>query len=335
MPVWAWSLNNIPVEDYSLGTHLYDQVANPFFGQSQTFNSQPTVQLSQLLGLSPQYSAVTPGQATWGRSLANFLNLQIQSRSYHGLTLLASYSIRKTLTNTWGKDIQHTGPFFCCSLQNPHNLMEAYGVAGYEMPQTLLLNYSYELPFGRGRQFMSNGTSFGYKVLNQVIGGWNLAGVTTWNPKGTPVLVPQVPGGQTAPGVALRESLAPGVKVVQSTNYSSALVDASGNFINQNPTLVLNANAFVRTPDFGIGNSPLIFPNVRNPGSFFTDATLLKKFPLSAEGSRYFEIRLEAQNIFNHANFNQIDNNMNDATFGGILGKTGQRIMQVGARFFF
>ena len=74
---------------------------------------------------------------------------------------------------------------------------------------------------------------------------------------------------------------------------------------------------------------------MRNPGSFFTDATLLKKFPLSAEGARYFELRLEAQNIFNHANFNQIDNNMNDATFGGILGKSGQRIMQIGVRFFF
>ena len=335
MPVWGWSLNNIPLADYSLGQSLYSQVPNPFYGQSQTFNSQPTVQLSQLLGLSPQYSSVTPGQATWGRSMSNFLNFQIQSRGYHGLTLLASYSIRKTLTNTWGKDIQHTGPFFCCSLQNPHNLMEAYGVAGYEMPQTLLLNYSYELPFGHGRQFMSHGDSFGSKVLDQLIGGWNVAGVSTWNPKGTPVLVPQVPGGQTAPGAALRESLAPGVKVVQSKNYSSALVDASGNFINSNPNLVLNTKAFVRTPDFGFSNAPFIFPNVRNPGSFFTDATLLKKFPLSAEGSRYFEIRLEAQNIFNHANYNQMDNNMSNATFGGILGKTGQRIMQVGARLFF
>jgi hypothetical protein len=112
-------------------------------------------------------------------------------------------------------------------------------------------------------------------------------------------------------------------------------VDASGNFINQNPNLVLNPGAFVRTPDFGFSNAPFVFPNVRNPGGFFTDATLLKKFPFSAEGARYFEIRLEAQNVFNHANFNQIDNNMNNATFGGVLGKTGQRIMQVGARLFF
>jgi hypothetical protein len=146
--------------------------------------------------------------------------------------------------------------------------------------------------------------------------------------------MPTVPGGQTAPGAALRESLAPGVKVVKTTNYSSALMDANGNFINQNQSL-LNTSAFVRTPDFGLSNAPFVFPNVRNPGSFFTDLTLLKKFPISAEGSRYFEIRLEAQNIFNHANFNQIDNNMSDATFGGVKGKTGQRIMQVGARLFF
>lgn len=335
MPVWGWSLNNIPLQYYSLGQSLYSQVPNPFYGQSQTFASEPTVQLSQLLGLSPQYSGVSPGQATWGRSFADFLNLQIQSRGYHGLTLLASYNIRKTLTNTWGKDIQHSGPAGGGLLQNPHNLMEAYGLAGYEMPSTLLLNYSYELPFGRGRQFMGSGDGVGYKVLNQVIGGWNLAGVTTWNPKGTPLLVPDVETGQTVPGAALRYSLAPGVKVVQSKNYSNALVSATGNFINANPNLVLNSSAFVATPNFGLSNAPFVFPNVRNPGSFFTDATLLKKFPLSAEGSRYFELRLEAQNIFNHANFNNIDNNPNDATFGGVLGKTGQRIMQIGARLFF
>ena len=335
MPLWGWSLNNVPVQDYSLGQSLYSQVPNPFYNQSQTFASEPTVQLSQLLGLSPQYSSVTPGQATWGRSFANFLNLQMQSRGYHGLTLLASYNIRKTLTNTWGKDIQHSGPAGSGYLQNPHNIMEAYGVAGYESPQTLLLNYSYALPFGRGREFLNGGGAFGNKVLNQVVGGWNVAGVTTWIPKGTPVLVPDVQTGQTAPGAALRYSLAPGVDVVKSKNYSSALVSASGHFISANPNLVLNSSAFVPTPNFTLSTAPFIFPNVRNPGGFFTDATLLKQFHFSENDARYFEIRLEAQNIFNHANFNDIDNNPNDATFGGVLGKTGQRIMQVGARLFF
>ncbi len=268
--------------------------------------------------------------------MANFLNLQIQNRGYHGLTLLASYNIRKTLTNSWGKDIQHGGPAGSGWLQNPHNLMEAYGVAGYEMPQTLLLNYSYELPFGHGRQFMSNGEGLGYKLLDEVVGGWNIAGVSTWNPKGTPLLLPDVSGGVTAPGAALRYSLAPGVKVEQSKNYSAALANPNlGTFLSRNPQPILNRSAFVATQPFTFSNTPFVFPNLRNPGAFYTDATLLKKFPFSAEGTRYFELRLEAQNIFNHANFNYIDNNPTDATFGAVMGKTGQRIMQVGARIFF
>lgn len=355
MPVWGWSLNNVPLQYYSLaaqyeasnpGSNVFTvPVPNPFFGLSQTFSSEPTVPLGQLLGLSPQYAATTPGQATWGRSFSNFLNLQIQSRGYHGLTLLASYNIRKTLTNTWGKDIQHGGPAGSGFLQDPHNLMEAYGVAGYELPQTVLLNYSYELPFGHSRQFMSHGSGAGYKILDQVIGGWNVAGITTWNPKGTPVLVPQVPGALAAPGAVVRYSVAPGVKVKASSDYSAALVDpSSGQFFNAGPTRVLKQGAFVTTPDFTLSNSPFIFPNLRNPGAFFTDASLLKKFPIANDGATYLELRLEAQNVFNHANFNEIDNNPSSPTFGGILGKGGcspqipcqnPRTMQIGLRVFF
>lgn len=154
--------------------------------------------------------------------------------------------------------------------------------------------------------------------------------------------MPDVSGGVTAPGATLRYSLAPGTKVVQSTNYSAALANPNtGAFLGNSPKLVLNAAAFVTTQPFTLSNAPFVFPNVRNPGSFFTDATLLKKFPFSADGTRYFELRLEAQNVFNHANFNNIDNNPTDATFGAVLGKGGfpgqltQRIMQVGVRFFF
>ena len=79
--------------------------------------------------------------------------------------------------------------------------MEAYGLATYEVPRTLLLNYSYELPLGRGRQFMNSNNSFGKKLLNGVVGGWNIAGVSTWSPTGPPVLTPQVsihPDGSSA-----------------------------------------------------------------------------------------------------------------------------------------
>ena len=334
--VFNWSLNNVPTGFYQLGTHLNDQVPNPFYGQSETFASQPTVSLSQLLALSPQYAgttSTTPGQATWGKSFSNFGNIQIQSRNYHGLELLASYAIRKTLSNTASTDI-HVYGATAGLLQNPHNLMEGYGVALYEMPQTMKVNYSYDFPFGRGREWMNHPDGVGGAVVDAIAGGWSLAGISTWNPKGTPVTLPTVDGGNTAPGAALRWSLA-GSNVKRSgANYESALV-INGTFANTANQGVLNASAFTRTPDYTFSNAPVMFPNLRNPGSFYTDASILKKFFLSDNTARYFELRIEALNILNHPVFGNIINDPDSNVFGGINGKIGQRVMQAGARLFF
>jgi|HubBroStandDraft_6_1064221.scaffolds.fasta_scaffold08178_3 hypothetical protein len=334
--VWNWSLNNVPLNYYQLGTHLSDQVPNPFYGQSQTFSAQPTVSLSQLLGMSPQYAgntSTTPGQATWGRSFANYANFQVQSRSYHGLELLAAYSIRKTLTNTSSTDIHIFGAT-AGALQNPHNLMEGYGVAAYELPATLKLNYSYDLPFGRGRTWGTAPHGVGERVLDTVAGGWSLAGISTWSPHGTPVQVPGVDGGNQAPGAALRWSFANKSYKRSGASYDNALV-VNGAYVNASGQGVLNATAFERTPDFSFANSPVFFSNLRNPGVFTTDASILKRFYLSDNKARYLEARLEALNILNHPVFGNIIADPDSPTFGGINGKTGQRVMQLGVRFFF
>ena len=142
----------------------------------------------------------SPGQASWGKSFSNFANFQIQTRSYNGLTFLASYAIRKTLTNTGGKDIQHAGTTNQNLLQNPHNLMEGYGLATYEKPQTVKFNFSYDLPVGRGRTFLGAPNGRGGHVLDAAVGGWAVAAITVWDPKGVPLLFPDVSGGVTAPG---------------------------------------------------------------------------------------------------------------------------------------
>lgn len=334
--VWGWSLNNVPTDYYQLGTHLNDQVPNPFYGQSQSFAAEPTVSLSQLLGLSPQYggtNSTTPGQATWGKSFSNFANFQIQSRGYHGLELLASYAIRKTLTNTSSTDI-HQSSTVSGGLQNPHNLMEGYGVASYEFPQTLKLNYSYALPIGRGRQWMNNLDGVSGRLIDSVVGGWSLAGISTWYPKGTPVTVPDVDGGNQAPGASLRWSFANKDFKRSGAKYSDALV-VNGAFVNNSGPGVLNATSFTRTPDYTFANSPVLFSNLRNPGAFYTDGSILKDFYLGENKSRYFEARIEALNIFNHPNFGYIFADPDSPVFGGINGKTGQRVMQAGVRFFF
>jgi hypothetical protein len=334
--VFNWSLNNTPTAFYQLGTHLNDQVPNPFYGQSQTFASQPTVSLFQLLALSPQYAgatSTTPGQATWGKSFSNFANVQIQSRNYHGLALLASYAIRKTLSDTASTDI-HVYGATAGLLQNPHNLMEGYGVALYEKPQTLKFNYNYDLPFGRGRQFMNRPDGVGGYLLDAVAGGWAFAGISTWDPKGTPVLLPSVDGGSTAPGAALRWGLANHSYRKSGSSYGNALV-ANGSFVSGTAQGILNASSFTATPNYTFSNAPVMFANLRNPGDFYTDASILKKYYFGDNQARYAEVRVEAQNIFNHPVFGNIINDPDSPVFGGINGKTGQRVMQIGFRYFF
>jgi hypothetical protein len=334
--VFGWSLNNVPLQYYSLGDHLNDQVPNPFYGQSLTFSAEPTASLAQLLALSPQYAgtnSTTPGQATWGKSFSNYANFQVQSRNYHGLELLAAYSIRKTLTNTSSTDI-HVFGSTAGMLQNPHNLMEAYSVATYEMPQTLKLNYSYDLPVGRGRMLLSAPSGFGEHLVDAVAGGWTLAGISSWSPKGTPVPVPTVDGGNQVPGAVLRWSFNNKDFRKSGVSYRDALV-VNGQFVNSGGTGILNASSFQRTPDYSLANSPVYFANLRNPGMFTTDASILKQFYLSDNRSRYFEARLEALNILNHPVFGNVIADPDSPVFGGINGKTGQRIMQVGVRFFF
>jgi hypothetical protein len=69
---------------------------------------------------------------------------------------------------------------------------------------------------------------------------------------------------------------------------------------------------------------------------FLHGCDFMKQFLIAKEVATYFELRMEAQNVFNHADYNTIDNNPNDPTFGGILGKQQYpRVMQVGERIFF
>jgi Carboxypeptidase regulatory-like domain len=333
----VYKYTNLDPKYYSLGSKLREPVPNPFLGQSQTFQGQDTVPLHQLLSSAPHYTGAGPGFLSEGRSFSNFVNFQIQARSYHGLSFLGSYTIRKTLVNNVGKDPRQRGlPGGGRVFQNPNDLDEMYGVALYEIPQNLLLNYYYELPVGRGKKWMGNPQSWGAKIADGVLGGWGFAGVTNYWPKGTPLLGPGVSGGVTAPGAGIRWSVNGNGYKNENVDYQRALV-VQGRFTDSSPSGagVFNRSAFVRTPNYSFGNIPLAFPDLRTPGGMTTDATLLKNFYFSDNKQRYLNVRMEALNFFNHPLFGSVNRNPDSPTFGGINGKTGSRVMQIGLRIFF
>jgi hypothetical protein len=66
------------------------------------------------------------------------------------------------------------------------------------------------------------------------------------------------------------------------------------------------------------------------------DVALLKRIRLTE--SKSFQLRLEAFNLFNHAQFfgpQAVDGNIDSSTFGGVISAAPPRLVQVGAKFNF
>ena len=326
-----YQYTNIDPQYYSLGPDLLKPVPNPFFGKSKNFNLQETLPLYRLLAPMPHFTSAGPAYLTSGRINSTFLNFKLQTRQFEGLMLDASYAFRRTRTNGGTRDMRRMRNFFGRSLHNPQDLDELYGPALHESPHTFLFNYIYDVPVGRGRRFLSSPSTTGAKIVNAIIGGWAVAGVSTFWPQGTPLRVPTVSGAVTAPNAAVRWSADGGYKN-SSRNDSSALV-VQGAFTGGNPQGAFDRSAYVRTPDYTFGNLPYIYPDVRNPGRFETDATIMKDFHVTEDV--YFNLRLEALNFFNHANYGSLITDPDSPVFGGVDGKHGNRIMQLGLRLFF
>ncbi|MCI0356131.1 MAG: hypothetical protein L0099_14000, partial [Acidobacteria bacterium] len=87
----------------------------------------------------------------------------------------------------------------------------------------------------------------------------------------------------------------------------------------------------------GGGTNRNTFGNLRRnavfaPGFWSADAALLKNFRIE---SRSAQFRFEAFNVFNHANLGGPNLNFQDPNFGRIFGKFGNRLVQLGLKFYF
>jgi len=108
------------------------------------------------------------------------LEFTISQRAFHGVQLLANYTWSKCLSNSLGYFGQfgdeegigvsqtNGGYFF---FQNAYNQKADYGRCINDIGSSLNGYMIYDLPFGRGKRFVGNANG----VLNQIIGGWNLA----------------------------------------------------------------------------------------------------------------------------------------------------------------
>ncbi len=119
-----------------------------------------------------QYGGI--GAGTFGsNSNYNGVLARVRKKESHGLTFDASY--------THGLVFDDNSAFFgsdtdAGSYADTRNRKAEYGPAAFDIRHRIAVTYIYELPFGRGKWV-------GHDVpgwADQIIGGWQLAGVTTW-----------------------------------------------------------------------------------------------------------------------------------------------------------
>jgi len=311
-----------------LGDKLNVPVSNPFFGQvpANTGNGGRTYQFGRVFTLNPLWNEIWVHGTSIGRSNYHTVYFQAEHRFGRGFTFLANYTVSKLLNDTGSLDGQNTqGPGGQGYPQAGLPLSDIYGIATSDIAQKFLFNYSWEVPFGRGKRFLGNPDSMAAKAFNHVAGGWRVAGTTTFH-TGFPVMIWTPSGGVGGLGsnwynighsrTSRPRLVSPRVAYDNQVGGKQALEGAAGFRHYFNP------DAFRLVQNFEIGDVGSTLPDMRSPGFTQWDLSLLKSFPLGRE-TRSLQFRMEAQNLLNTMNPDVPNGAITQRTFGIITGQRG------------
>jgi len=176
---------------------------------------------------------------------------------------------------------------------------------------------TYELPFGRGKQFLGGANHW----LDLAVGGWRFNNVMIIQ-DGAPLPISQTTNANSAFGNSMtRPSLVAGVNPCYSGSPQGRL------------NKYYNPAAFTSTTAGNYGNSPRTL-NCYGPGYTNFDLSLNKNFHLTERFNA--EFRAEALNAFNTPQFNGPNLASDSSTAGKITGTLGfPRLVQLGGRLTF
>jgi hypothetical protein len=309
-------IDQIPTADLSLGlAALNKQVTNPFYGTIPYGTlSLPTIAEGQLLRPYPQYTGVTEANLGDQDYIYHSLQIQAQKRFRQGGTILASYTWSKNIGNFessagWLEASQLAG------VQNNNNLQAERAVSGFDVPHRLLVSYSYDLPFGKGRQFFSGVSG----VSDKLISGWGINGITTLQ-EGFPLTLNTSSNPLSAYGVGtLRPDYVGGCNISESGSAQQKL----NNWFN--------AGCFTQPPDASLGNLGRTVTAARMAGIANYDFSVFKGFAVTERINLQF--RTEFFNIFNRVQFGPPGETLGTAQFGVVSSTLGTpRLVQFSLR---
>jgi Carboxypeptidase regulatory-like domain/TonB dependent receptor len=255
----------------------------------------------------PQYGPFAAIQNR-GNSTYNSLQLKVEKRYSTGLSFLSAFTYSKAINDL---------PEMCCNYPYPQNswdLRAEKGLADFDQRFRWVTSFDYELPFGRGRRYLTSN-----RALDLAFGGWHVGGIYALTS-----------GFPFSPFLSYDPSNTGDQGVVRADRI------ANGNFPSgqRDPSLWFDINAFPLPAQYTFGNSGR---NVLiGPGVNLFDGSVRKEFAITE--TQRLEFRAEFFNMFNHPNFSQPDNFIDDGPgAAGVVTSTAipNRQIQFGLKYLF
>jgi hypothetical protein len=282
------------VEEFAPGQTSLHGVAVPYAGWVEQMKACPP-SLAQALLPFPQYCGNIFGiNENVGNSTYHSLQLKAEKQFSNGLWFLSAYTFSKMLTNADSHQPFSLGV-------SPFEQKRTKGFAFNDVPHTFSLATIYDLPFGRGRRWLSGGG-----VINHIVGGWKMSNILRFS-SGTPFAFGSsfcnVPGQfavSCIPGVLPGES--PWAQDKSHFDPSSPLVDIA---------------AFEPKERFGSGTyfgSGARITNYRGFGYRNHDFALSKDIRITERVN--FQLRAEAFNLWNNHTLTGFNTDINSRSFG-------------------
>jgi len=260
-------------------------------------------------------------QQAIGNASYNALEISAKRRFANGLGLTAAYTWSKSIDNTPEELESGSG-----GAQNGYNQSTWRGLSDFDQPQRLVFSYVWELPFGKGKPFLSNG------IGSAILGGWRTSGVYTFS-SGRPFTVTSGSNYSNAIDIYGAATAVPNViGTPQTVGTVGCWIFQSANpaCLAANPSGV---NAFQEQTLGQFGNEGR--NTLRGPHTNVFDFALMRDFHIFERAS--LQARWEVFNLSNTPVFGQPSSNLSTpSTVGAITSLASDpRIMQFALRFSF
>ncbi len=258
-----------------------------------------------------------PYHSLFGRDISTNMWDGYLSSNYHSLQTSVNKRFSKGLllkgAYTWSKALDMTDDdgWAGVSWNWSGAFRRNYAPAGFDRRHVFQMGWVYDLPLGKGKQWVNSGPA------QYIVGGWQVNGLMS-SYTGTPFTVYGPGGSLNAQGGNAQTA-----DQINPVVARPGLVGSSGTYYD--PT----AYASVTDVRFGTSGRNVL----RNPGVWNTDLSVNRTFPITERMTLTF--RTEFFNFPNTSHFGSPNNSVNSQNFMRIYSAFGERQIRFGLRLGF